>query len=134
MTGDWVAVRVHHALPHKAKSQQGNSCKTTGTGKHPVKAVMHIARIDDIDNDSADALYKVSFLKRNSDSAASTACYVWPDVEDTSYVDRTDIVSVEEPSENIVSRGSTIRITLNFSRKSLEYARKILNIAPGNVR
>ena len=112
MTGDWVAVRVH-PINTKQKSKS--------------RAVMYVACVEESDG----SLLQVSFLKRQTDMS-----YTWPDIEDKSAVDCTDVVLLPKPTEDIrVSKaGSAVRVKLLFSRNSLEAARKSLNIVPTNVR
>ena len=89
--------------------------------------MMHIARVEEIEEH--DGLYSVSFLKRQADGS-----YVWPIIEDRSSVDRSDIVFIAKPLEDIASTARVVRVKLIFNQNDLESARKHLNISPGNIR
>jgi hypothetical protein len=127
MAGDWVAVKVYQMQTGVSKNRSGISTGTTSAGKNPAKAMMHIARVEEIEE--PDRLYYVSFVKRQADGL-----YVWPPVEDQSSVDRSDIVFIAKPLEDIASTARVTRVKLIFNQNDLESARKHLNISHGNVR
>lgn len=75
-------------------------------------------------------MFIVSFLKRNTDGS-----YCWPEIEDTSVVDRCNVVVIERPEENIVSAsGATVRVKLRFTANDIDTARKLLSVRVQNVR
>jgi len=125
MSGDWVAVKVYQMQSSVSKNKSRISTGTTC--KNPAKAMMHIARVEEIEEH--DGLYSVSFLKRQADGS-----YVWPIIEDRSSVDRSDIVFIAKPLEDIASTARVVRVKLIFNQNDLESARKHLNISPGNIR
>jgi len=127
MAGDWVAVKVYAKQSSVSKNRPGSSTDTTSKGKNPAKAMMHIARVEEIEE--PDKLYYVSFVKRQADGS-----YVWPPAEDHSSVDRSDIVFIAKPLEDIASTARVVRVKLIFNQNDIESARKHLNISPGNVR
>lgn len=91
---------------------------------------MYLARVEDIDDDE-DYSYTVSFLKRRSDGS-----YCWPDKEDISTVDKSDIVKVSRPEEEILSKASRVRdlrMKYVFSKSDITAARLVLKIPTNNV-
>jgi len=126
LAGDWVAVRIY---PATTKQSHITKVKESGKISERSRAVMYVARVDQAEDDGSQL--HVSFLKRNSDMS-----YIWPDVDDKSSVDRSDVVLLEKPIEDIRASktGTDVRVKLIFSRNSLEVARKYLNILVGHQR
>jgi hypothetical protein len=71
-----------------------------GKGKAGSKVFLHIARIEDIEDDKF--FFSVSFVKRQSSD--TEAWYTWPPNEDTSTVERHELVKLNDPVQDIVSR------------------------------
>jgi hypothetical protein len=125
LAGDWVAVRIQPTTTTK----QGHIAKESVKISERSRAVMYVARVDHAEDDAS--LFHVSFLKKYSDTS-----YIWPDIDDKSSVDKSDVVLLEKPIEDIRASkaGTDVRIKLIFSRNSLEVARKYLNILVGHMR
>jgi len=119
--GDWVAVKVLK-VKFKCIEKKGKASEKTHG-----QAFMHLARIENIDDDR---MYTVSFLKRHSDGS-----YLWPDKDDRSSVERDEIVIIKSPSEDIIPAAGAraIRVKLVFDKNDIEVARKTLDIPLANV-
>ena len=100
--------------------QAADVCSVQGTTrkrKDDSSQFMHLARVKDIDED--DAIYAVSFLKRQADGS-----YCWPEPEDNSSVDIHGVVKMGCPQEDIISgASSTVRVKLTFDKNHINGAR-----------
>jgi hypothetical protein len=123
--GDWAAVKVYG----QTKQNVSNSSRQSKVLARSVE-FMYLARVEDIDDDD-DYSYTVSFLKRRSDGS-----YCWPDKEDISTVDKSDIVKMSRPEEEILSKASRVRdlrMKYVFFQKRHNCSRLVLKIPTNNV-
>ena len=119
LKGDWVAVKLLRENSGKSSSTR-RICHSD--------AFMHFARVEDIDENGT---ISVSFVKKQADGTS----YCWPDSEDSSTVDRSEVIKIQSPTESIISGASTrVRVRMTFWAQDIEAARLKLNIPLANIK
>jgi hypothetical protein len=105
LVGDWVAVRM---------ARKRSQC-------------VYVARVDAVVD--ADNLVTVTFLKKHVDGS-----YRWPHKQYICDVDKSDVIKLSNPSEDVVSgTAATSKVKLSFNATEINAAREGFGLAMANV-